>query len=84
MNWLLVYAADEYIMDKWADEVKDSWGKRILKICSSNLCYKRLINKHLSPSSIIIDCGLDYVVLTKFAGQTFQGLTQAIAHKVSS
>ena len=63
-------------MDKWTDEVKDSRGKRI---------FDRFVAVTLvmSPSSIIIDYELDYVVLTKLAGQAFQGLTQVIAHKVS-
>ena len=68
-------------MDKYTDEVKDSRGKRSFeRFVAVTLV---IIDKHLSPSSIIIDYELDYVVLTKLAGQTFQGLTQAIAHKVS-
>ena len=72
-------------MDKWTNEVKDSRGKRIFqKFAAVTLAINAIIDKHLSPSSIIIDYELDYAVQTKLALQTFQGLTQAIDHKLSS
>ena len=67
------------------DEVKNSRGKRIFKrFVAVTWAINGAIDKILGPSSIIIDYELDYVVLTKLAGQTFHGLTQAIAHNVSS